>query len=366
MIETELQRFRKIVQGKIREDMKKYISSGELIGRKGKDFISIPVPQIDLPSFRFGRKGASGVGQGKGEIGDPISFGDDDNDGSGKAGNAPGHHILEVDLTLEEFGKILGEELELPRIQPKGKEEIDVSKHRFTSERRVGPESLRRFKSMYKRALKRSIASGLYDPLNPIISYIPEDKRYLSWKDKKKPQSDALIIYMMDVSGSMGDEQKEIARQEAFWINVWIESNYKNTKKMYIVHDSVAQVVDSETFFHIRESGGTIISSAYKLSINELEQGFPEENWNVYIFQFSDGDNWSSGDTEVCIKLLKEKILKRVNLFGYCQTVSEYGSGQFINELKNNLNEFENLVTSEVESKDDILQSIQDFLGKGK
>lgn len=364
MIEQDYNRFRKIVRGKIKQNLKKYISNGEMIGKKGKDFISIPVPQIDIPTFRFGRRGAVGVGEGEGEPGDPIGVGaSGEPTGPGEAGNAPGQHILEVDLTMEELAQMLGEELELPRIQPKGKREIHASNYRFSSERRVGPESLKRFKSTFKRMLKRVLASGVYNPENSV--FIRDDKRYLSWTDKPKPEASALIIYMMDVSGSMGDEQKEIARIESFWINTWIETNYKNTKKIYIIHDAVAQKVDSETFFHTRESGGTIISSAYVLCLDEL-RGFPEENWNVYIFQFSDGDNWSGGDTGHCIKLLKEKILPRINLFGYCQTSSEYGSGKFLDELKNGITDFDNLVLSEVGEKENIYQSIKDFLGKGK
>ena len=361
-IEQDYNRFRQIVRGKIKQDLKKYISNGELIGRRGKDFVSIPVPQIDLPNFRFGRRGAGYVGEGDGEPGDPVAMGDPES-GSGEAGNAPGRHILEVDLTLEELAEMLGEELELPRIEPKGKREIYASKYRFTSERRVGPESLKRFKSTFKRMLKRLVASGVYDPEKP--AFIRDDKRYLSYTDKPKPEASALIVYMMDVSGSMGYEQKEIARIESFWIDTWISTHYKNTKKMHIIHDAVAQKVDSETFFNTRESGGTVISSAYDLCIKELE-GFPEENWNVYVFQFSDGDNWSEGDTKHCVKLLKENLLPRVNLFGYCQLESMHGSGNFIKELGNNIADFDNLVLSEVVSKEDIYQSIKDFLGKGK
>ena len=364
-IEQDFGRFRQIVRGKIKQHLKQYMSNGEMIGKKGKDFISIPVPQIDLPTFKFGRKGAQGVGQGEGEPGDILAPGDS-GDGSGGAGNAPGSHILEVDLTLGELAEILGEELALPRIQPKGKREILASKYRFTSERMVGPESLKRFKSTFKRALKRQLASGTYDPENPNITFVREDRRYLSWKEKPQPEASALIVYIMDVSGSMGDEQKEIARLEAFWIDTWIQFNYKNVQTMYIIHDSVASRVDRETFFHTRESGGTVISSAYTLCLEEL-RAFPEDQWNVYMFQFSDGDNWAATDTDECIRMLRAHILPRVNLFGYAQTTTQGGSGGYFHALKNNdIAHADNLVISEVEKKDDIYQSIKDFLGKGK
>lgn len=365
-IDQDYQRFRQIVRGKIKQDLKKYISNGELIGRKGKDFVSIPIPQIDMPNFRFGKRGAVGVGQGDGEEGMSVFPGDPvDSDGNGGAGNVPGEHLLEVDLTMEELSQILAEELELPRIVPKGKNEIRASKQRFTSERRTGPEPLRRFKSMYRRALKRLISSGLYNPEKPEISYIPDDKRYLSWTEKTKPEANALIVYKMDVSGSMGDEQKEIVRIESFWIDTWIQSQYKNTRNLYIIHDATAQRVDKETFFHTRESGGTVISSAYEFFLKIQEEEYPADLWNIYVFHFSDGDNWSEEDNDKCIQLLKTKILPIVNLFCYGQVESTYGSGQFIKELNNNITGFSNFITSQIPNKEGIYQSIKDFLGKG-
>ena len=77
----------------------------------------------------------------------------------------------------------------------------------------------------------------------------------------------------------------------------------------YIIHDAVAQEVDSETFFHTRESGGTVISSAYELCNKIIEEEYPQELWNVYVFHFSDGDNWSGGDTDRCINMLKSDLL---------------------------------------------------------
>ena len=134
----------------------------------------------------------------------------------------------------------------------------------------------------------------------------------------------------------------------------------------YIIHDAVAQEVDSDTFFHTRESGGTVISSAYELCQKIIDEEYPQELWNVYVFHFSDGDNWSGGDTDRCINLLKSDLLPKVNLFGYGQVESTYGSGQFIRELENNIQDIDNLVLSRIENKDDIYQSIKDFLGKGK
>ena len=366
-IDQDHSRFRAIVRGKIRQNLRRYISQGELIGRKGKDLVSIPIPHIDIPRFTFGDRQRGGVGQGDGDIGDGIgSDSDEEGEGAERAGKDPGDHVLEVDVTLDELADILGEELELPAIENKGKSRIIAAKDRYTGIRRVGPESLRHFKRTYKEALKRSIAAGSYDPGLPIIVPQHEDKRYRSWKEDLEPVANAVIIYMMDVSGSMGDEQKEIVRIESFWIDTWLRSQYHGIESRYIIHDAMAKEVDRNTFFRTRESGGTMISSAYKLCAKMIEDEYAPDQWNIYPFHFSDGDNWSVDDTVTCVELMKTRILPAVNLFAYGQVESPYGSGQFIKDLREHFDEDERVVTSEIKGKDAIMDSIKDFLGKGK
>ena len=278
----------------------------------------------------------------------------------------PGEHLLEVEMSIEELADILGEELELPKIEPRGKKNITSIKDRFTGISRTGPEALRHFKRTYKAALRRQIITGTYNPRNPIIIPFREDRWYRSWKETRIPETNAVIIYMMDVSGSMGDEQKEIVRIEAFWIDTWLRSQYQGIESRYIIHDAIAREVDQETFYHTRESGGTIISSAYKLCSKIIEEEYPVSDWNIYLFHFSDGDNWSGGDTEECVKLLKEDLLQKSNVFGYAQVTSRYGSGKFIEDLKSHFEEDETLILSKIENKDGIDDSIRDFFKKGK
>jgi sporulation protein YhbH len=362
-IEQDNARFKQIVRGKIKHELRKYISHGELFGRKGRDLVSIPLPQIDIPHFRYGQNGSGGVGQGEGEIGTPLGRGEEQAGSSG-AGNEPGPHIREVEVTLEELAQMLGEELELPRIEPKGKDTIVEEKSRYTGIRQTGPESLRHFKRTYKQALRRQIASRQYNPSDPLVIPVREDKLYRSWKTVPLPESNAAILYMMDVSGSMTDEQKEIVRIESFWIDTWLRSQYAGLEIRYIIHDAVAREVDRETFYHTRESGGTRISSAYRLGRKIIEEHFPPNEWNIYCFHFSDGDNWGE-DNEMCLSVLQEGLLPIANLFCYGQVESPYGSGEFLRELEH-LEEQDNLVLSEIPDKDAIFDSIKQFLGKGK
>lgn len=368
-IKRDHARFRSIVKGKIKDDLKKYIKNGEMIARKGNDTVTIPMPQIDIPKFKFGQKQQGGVGQGKGQPGDPIGQGDaqQQQPGQGEAGQDPGEHSLEVDLTLEELAEILGEELELPKIQPRGSHTVKTKTENYSSIAPEGPNSLRSFKRTFKEALKRQIASGQYDPQNPVIIPIKKDMRFRAPKSVVKHENSAVIIYMMDVSGSMGDEQKEIVRTEAFWIDTWLRSQYKGIETRYIIHDATAREVDENTFFRTRESGGTLISSAYQLCEKLIESDYSPAEWNIYPFHFSDGDNWSGEDTRTCMRILNESLLPASNVFCYGQVESRYGSGQFYKDLTEQFgSQHEDVILSKIENKDGILQSIKDFLGKGK
>jgi len=365
-IEKDHARFREIVRGKVREDLRKYISRGELIGKAGKDVVSIPVPQIELPRFQLSGRGEGGVGQGDGKEGEALGVDAGEGEGRGGAGDQPGEHILEVEFTIEELAEILGEELGLPRIKPKGSDQILTRKVRFTGIYRVGPRSLRHFRRTYKQALKRTVASGLYDPENPVVIPLQEDFRYRSWKEAPAPQAKAVVIYMMDVSGSMGDEQKEIVRITCFWLDTWLRAHYKNISCRYITHDATAREVDKDTFFRTKEAGGTMISSAYKLCAEMIEKEYSPAEWNIYAFHFSDGDNWSSDDSLLAIDIVKKSLLPALNQFAYGQVKSPYGSGQFLRDLRDNLGDEEAVVTTEIDGKEQILDAIKVFLQKGR
>lgn len=364
-IEQDHQRFRQIVQGRIRRDLRKFLSRGELIGKEGKRFVSIPVHDIDIPTFRYGDN-SGGVGMGEGEEGQSVG-GD-----KGQGGEQEGRHLLEVDVTMEELADILADELKLPRIQPRGEHRITTIRDKYSGVRPVGPAALRHFKRTYREALKRQLSMGTYNPEDPIIVPIRHDLRFRSWNEVKKPQSNALIVYMMDVSGSMGDEQKELVRLEAFWIDTWLRRNYEGVESRYIVHDVKAQEVDRKTFFSVREDGGTRISSAFTCCKEMIDQHYDPASWNTYLFHFSDGDNSSDADNRLCVKLLEEQLLPISNLFGYCQVTSAYGSGSFLNVLHDAFKDGAadelgpRLITSKVNGRDDIYDSLKTFFQAGR
>jgi hypothetical protein len=366
-IKRDHSRFRKIVKGKIRDSLKKYVSNGEMPIQKGSGTYKVPMPRIETPRFKFGSKQQGGMGQGDGEKGDPVDQQGEPQEGNEEAGNGEGSKELDVELSLDELASILGEELELPKIEPKGKKSLQSTTDRYNSIGQVGPDSLKHFKRSYKEALKRQVSIGTYDKDNPVIVPVRGDFRYRSANTTVEFENSAVVIYMMDVSGSMGDEQKEIVRTESFWINLWLKSQYKDIEIRYIIHDATAKEVDEETFFKTRESGGTLISSAYKLCREIIQEDYNPSEWNIYPFHFSDGDNWSTDDTKLCLDILKNDIIPVSNVFCYGQVESRYGSGQFFKDLKTGFgSENEEVILSKIKNKEAILDSIKDFLGKGK
>jgi uncharacterized sporulation protein YeaH/YhbH (DUF444 family) len=267
---------------------------------------------------------------------------------------------------LDELAHILGEELELPKIEPKGKENIESRVDRYTGIRRVGPESLRHFKRTYREALKRQIALGMYNADRPAVMPVREDKRYRSWNSHYEPDSNAAIIYMMDVSGSMYREKKNIVRLTAFWIDTWLRSQYQKVDVRYIIHDAAAREVDQHAFYHTRESGGTAISSAYKLCQHLIQEEYNPADWNIYPFHFTDGDNWEDDDAK-CAQLLADEILPHVNLFCYGEVRGPSNYSRFMKALKKlELEDEDLLVMAAIKDKKNICDVIKTFLGKGR
>ncbi len=364
-IARDRDRFRDIVRGKLREDLRQYLCNSDWVGRQGGQVITIPVPQIELPRLRFG-SGDQQEENGSGSGGDGEPGGSGKESGQAGAGDQAGQHALEVEVEIEELASLLGSELGLPRIEPRGNKQLMVEGGRYTGVRSQGPNSLRIFRRTFRQALKRTIAAGAWDPEESRVVPIPEDGRFRAERSHPKPQSSAVLIHMMDVSGSMGREQKDMVRLQAFWLDTWLRSQYENLEVVYMVHDAEAKLVDHDTFFHLRESGGTKISSAYSLCRDLIRDQYPPAHWNIYPFHYSDGDNWSARDTKECLRLLEEDILPHVNQFAYSQVKSVYGSGQFKGDLDRELGQNENVVSVGVENRHGVPAALREFLHRGR
>jgi sporulation protein YhbH len=152
-----------------------------------------------------------------------------------------------------------------------------------------------------------------------------DDLRFKTWQPQFKRETSAVVIAMRDVSGSMGEFEKYITRSFYFWMVRFLRTKYQNVKIVFITHHTEAQEVDEQAFFELGESGGTRVSSAYKLALDIIAERFNPERWNIYPFHFSDGDNWGDADNRLCLELVQQ-LLKQSNVFGYGE-IQEYNYG---------------------------------------
>lgn len=367
-IQSDISRFKRIVHGKVRKELRKFVTHGELIGKQGKDLVSVPIEGLETPRFRFDPRKQKGVGAGDGEIGKQIGPGVDP--GKAGAGSQEGKHIIEVEITLEDLAKMLAEELKLPPLLPKNSGEITtVVENRGTVFHGRLKTHIHPRRTLLQ-AVKHSAASGGKISAAQMLG----DKRVFwnkTTRENKKPDTRAVIFYMMDVSGSMGDEQKEIVRTEAFWIDTWLKYHFPKLETVYIVHDATAREVDEHTFYHTRESGGTIISTAYIKCEEIIKKKFPVDDWNIFVFHFTDGDNWENEDTRKTLELIGDELAGIANQIAVVQVASAYGDGDFglrvdqMVELNKDRLQGK-VVASFVDNKEGIYDSLRDiFNGEG-
>lgn len=329
-IQEDHKMFRDVVGGTTRRELKKWIKSGRILRRRGKNTISIPIPRIDLPHFIYG-KPEKGIGRGPGEQGDKVGE-DPAKKGGNEAGTDPGDAI-EVAIDLQDILKMMQEDWSLPNMQPKLNQTFEEVKIKYNSLSKVGPPSLLHKRKTLLQTLKRMSAMGQLGPEHgkilpgysqPInaLSPIGDDFRYRQWNEIKIPSSNAVIFFARDISGSMSSFKCDIVSDMCWWIDMWIRQFYDKTERVYVAHDTRAFEVDEERFYKIRMGGGTVCSSAMKHIAEQLKHRYPPETWNVYVFYFSDGDNWFEDNAKFC-KVIKENLSPvengNVNLVGITQ-----------------------------------------------
>jgi uncharacterized sporulation protein YeaH/YhbH (DUF444 family) len=327
-IDQDHKDFKDVYGGIRRKELKKYIKNGSIFRNRGKDGkIVVTIPKIDIPHIVYGES-EDGIGRGKGDKGEVIGRDPQKGDGKGnKAGQDAGDGI-DVSVDLEEVLKFMQEELELPDMKPKPSDTYDQIIKKYNNISLVGPESLRHNARTLKQALKRQCADGSIDKLheipgfaNPVrlITPINSDKRYRQFNELKIPSSNAVIFFARDGSASMDQYKCDIVSDMSWWIDVWIRNFYDKVERVYVWHDTVAKEVDEKKFYKHRYGGGTTCSTALKLISKMFENRFNPIKWNIYLFYFTDGENYDS-DNDVFANILASDFgHKTVNMVGITQ-----------------------------------------------
>ena len=144
------------------------------------------------------------------------------------------------------------------------------------------------------------------------------DLRYNNRIKQPKPTTQAVMFCLMDVSGSMDESRKDIAKRFFILLYLFLKRNYERIDVVFIRHHTIAKEVDENDFFHSRETGGTVVSSALELMYEIIRERYPTNQWNIYAAQASDGDNWDD-DSPRCRELLANAIMPCLQYFAYVE-----------------------------------------------
>lgn len=305
------------VKEAIKENMPDLISEESIIMSNGREVIKIPIRSLDEYKIRYNHDKTKHVGQGDGEsqVGDVIARDPDQGrgtSGQGKqAGDQAGQDYYEAEVTIAELENVLFQEMELPNLQQKERANITTEKVEFNDIRKKGLMGNIDKKRTIITAIKRNALGGKAE-ISPLHN---EDLRFKTWDEVIKPESKAVVLAMMDTSGSMGAFEKYCARSFFFWMTRFLRSKYESVEIEFIAHHTEAKVVTEEAFFSKGESGGTICSSAYKQAIALITEKYNPARYNIYPVHFSDGENMTS-DNEKCIQLVHE-LMEVSSMFGY-------------------------------------------------
>ncbi len=350
-------------QQKVREAIKQnlpdLVSEENIVMSDGRQIIKIPIRSLDEYRFVFNTNKKKHVGQGDGDsqVGDVLGVDPTPAGGKGEgAGSDPGDDVVEAEISIAELESMLFEELELPYLKKKDKQQIEVKDVRFTDVRRKGIMS----NIDKKRTILENLRRNSRDGRAEIGGISPDDLRFKTWEEIVKPQNNAVILAMMDTSGSMGSFEKYCARSFFFWMSRFLRRQYEKVDIVFIAHHTEAKEVTEEEFFTRGESGGTICSSAYVKALEIIDSRYPPSLYNIYPFHFSDGDNLTS-DNERCVRLIKE-LLERSNMFGYGE-VNQYNRSSTLMSAYKHL-EHQQFFYYIIKEKGEIYNALKTFFRK--
>jgi uncharacterized protein len=368
--QIDQERHKERVREAIKKNLGSIVSNESIILSDGKRVVKVPIRSLDEYKFRFDhrKKKHVGTGDGKTKVGDVIAREGQPGQGPGQgpgAGDSPGKEYFEAEVDIDEIAKLIFEDLHLPYLEDKAKQAVQSKTTKFTEIRRSGILSnLDKRRSIIENIKRQARETGRAH-MGP---FKKEDLRYKTWEEQIKYESNAVVLAMMDVSGSMGEFKKYIARSFYFWMVRFLKTKYDQVKIVFISHHTEAKEVTEEQFFTQGESGGTVVSSAYKLALDVMAERFPAKDWNIYPFHFSDGDNYYS-DNDEAVRLADE-LIGTCNLFGYGE-IGEEGassyrrsSGALLSIFKDRLKNQDRFVGVRIDDKEDVYPALKEFFGK--
>ena len=336
---TDRRRHKKKIEKAIKEGIHDIIAEESIIGKDGKKKIKIPVRGIKEYRFIYNDDPGStnkkvGSAPGKNiKKGQKISSGKKQKvPGQGdKAGNEAGDEFYEVEISLDELANYLFDDLDLPDLEKKNFANVTSEKFKRKGYRTKGIRPRLSKKETIKNKIRRkkqAIKNNTFDPdSGERFTFHASDLKYKHIATTKKKVTNAVIFFIMDVSGSMGKSKKFLARSFFFLLYHFIRYRYHKTDIIFISHTTDSWEVDENQFFSRGSSGGTYISAGVARCLSIIKERYPPQSWNIYSFHCSDGDNWVE-DNHKALNLTEE-LKEQCQLCAYIQLKGDasYGAG---------------------------------------
>lgn len=354
------QRFLRRFKGQIRDAVRKAIGRRNVRDIDAGEEVHITGKDISEPQFRQGRPGVwrrVNAGNDRFVVGDEVERpSGSSGGGSGQASNE-GESLDDFVFTLtrEEFLDIFFDDLALPNLVKTQLAQIKEYQSRRAGYTQTGTPANISIRRSMRGAAGRRIAHGtpLRQRLEALqqeweqvvaergegdsrarelqeemarlrarleaIPFIDEfDLRYTHRVRVPQPSTQAVMFCLMDVSGSMDEERKQVAKRFFMLLYLFLRRTYERIDLVFVRHHTQAAEVDEDEFFHSRESGGTVVSSALALTLKIVRERYGSQAWNVYVAQASDGDNWNA-DSPLCRELLDESLLPLCQYYAYIE-----------------------------------------------
>jgi len=399
------QRFLRRYREHIKKAVEEAVSRRSITDMEHGEQISIPGRDIDEPVLHHGRGGRQTVvhpGNKEFNAGDHVQRpqGGGGGRGSGKASNSgEGMDEFVFQITQEEFLDFMFEDLELPNLIKRHLTGTDTFKTvragisnegnpsrinivrtlRSAHARRIALSGSSRAKLREAKAelerLRREEPDNFGDiqsveaeieRLSARIHRVPFldtfDLKYNLLVKQPNPTTKAVMFCLMDVSGSMDQATKEMAKRFYILLYLFLSRTYKNVEVVYIRHHTQAKEVDEHEFFYSQETGGTIVSSALKMMNDIINERYPAHQWNIYAAQASDGDNWAD-DSPQCREILARDIMPRVRYYSYIE-ITTRAHQTLWHEYESVASEFPHFAMEHIRKVEDIYPVFRELFKK--
>ena len=331
---TDRGRHKEKIRKALREGIHHIVSDESIIGKDGKKKIRIPVRGIKEYRFVYNPDVNKKVGSAPGKkIRKGQKIGQNKNKSkkpdSGKPGNEKGEEFYDVEITLEELSHYLFDDLKLPELEKKKFLDIVGDKYKRKGYRKKGIKPRLSKKETLKRKIKRKKSQMLHQSgsIDERFPFHESDLRYKHIDIHPKENSNAVIFFIMDTSGSMNHQKKYMARSFFFLLYHFLRHKYENTEIVFISHATDAKEVNEDDFFKRASAGGTLMSSGLEKCLETVKKRFHPSSWNIYTFHCSDGDNWPE-DNERAISF-SGKIKDICQLYCYIQITPPSGPSNY-------------------------------------